>query len=207
MNRLAFGVAALAAIAFLTPTGATAQGFGISVNPYIGYYHFDESSFEDAFEDSDVSSDVMYGVRLGLGSREGLSFDLGYGHASTDGQITTNGTLPPGAGVFDEDSDIDLFYGALNYQLPIPVIGLFVSGGLGAIRYSPEDRDSQTDVLVNYGAGVSVPVGAMRVRADVKDHIDLCDAPDDIGDFDFGACAEDDALHNIELSVGLEISL
>ena len=198
--RITVGIAALAALA-ATAAPAQAQGIGITVNPYVGYYHFDESSFEDAFGGSDVSSDLLYGVRAGLGSREGLSLDLGYGHASTDGEITIDD------GIFSENADIDLFYGALNYQLPIPVIGLFISGGAGAIRYSPEDRDSQTDVLVNYGAGVSIPVGAMRVRADVKDHIDLCDAPDDLGDFDFGACAEDDALHNIELSVGLEISL
>ncbi len=198
MHRFAFALAVLAAI---VPAAARAQTVGISLNPYIGYYHFDQSSFEDALTHADVNSDVMFGLRLGLGSREGVSLDLGYGHAKTDGEITVDDQ------VFPEDSGIDLFYGAVNYQLPVPVIGLFVSGGLGAVRYSPEDRDSQTDVLVNYGAGVSVPVGGMKVRADLKDHLDVCRGPDDIEDFDFGACVEDTTLHNIEASVGLELSL
>ncbi len=202
MTRIAYACAALAAAIFaFAPATASAQRVGIAVNPYVGYYSFDESSFEDAFEQADVSSDVLYGVRLGLGSREGLSLDLGYGHASTDGEITVDGT------VFPEDSGIDLLYGAVNYQLPVPIVGLFVSGGLGAIRYSPDEREAQTDVLVNYGAGASIPVGGMRLRADVKDHLDVCRAPDDIEDFDFGACAEDTTLHNIELSVGVELSL
>jgi hypothetical protein len=199
--RLALAGAAIAMAAAFVPATVSAQKLGIAVNPYVGYYHFDQSSFEDALTDADVNSDLMYGVRVGLGSREGVSLDLGYGHASTDGEITV------GDVVFPEDSGIDLFYGAVNYQLPIPVVGLFISGGAGAIRYSPEDRDAQTDVLVNYGAGVSFPLGAMRIRADLKDHLDVCRGPDDVEDFDFGACADDTTLHNIEASVGVELAL
>ena len=198
--RLALACAVVTAAA-LVPATASAQGIGIAVNPYIGYYHFDQSSFEDALTDADVNADLLYGVRVGLGSREGVSLDLGYGHASTEGEITVGDTE------FAEDSGIDLFYGAINYQLPIPVIGLFVSGGVGGVRYSPDDRDAQMDLLVNYGAGVSFPIGAMKIRADLKDHLDVCRGPEDAEDFDFGACVDDTTLHNIEASVGVELSL
>ncbi|CAN5251912.1 MAG: outer membrane beta-barrel protein [Gemmatimonadetes bacterium] len=206
MARSWTGCAALAA-AFAAPmavvASAGAQELGVAVNPYVGYYHFDESSFEDAFENVDVDADPIYGVRLALGGHTGWSLDLGYGRTGVEGSVVADDI------VIDEDSTIDLFYGALDYHLPIPVLDLFVSGGVGAIRYEPDDRDGQTDVLVNYGAGATIPLGLFRFRADVKDQVDLCDAPeeDELADFDFGACLEDQALHNIELSAGLEIGL
>jgi hypothetical protein len=201
MSRIFVGTAAVAALVALGSAPASAQSIGIAINPYIGYYDFDESSFEDAFDDADLESGAIWGARLGLGGREGLSLDLGYGRASVDGKVTI------GDVILTEDSAIHLFYGAVNYQLPVPVVGLFLSGGAGAIRYAPEDRDAKTDVLLNYGAGVSIPVGGVRIRADAKDHVDLCDAPDEFAFDEFGACAEDEALHNIELSAGIEIAL
>lgn len=201
MKRVLPLAALLIATSVLLAPAARAQGFGVSINPYLGYYGFDESSFEDAFENADLDAGAIWGVRLGLGGHDGLSLDLSYGRSSVDGEFDLVGD------VFQEDADIDLFYGALNYHLPLPV-DVFVSGGLGGIRYAPEERDSDTNLLVNYGAGVSIPLGAWRIRADAKDHVDLCDGPEEIGTVpqgsDFGACVEDEALHNIELSAGLE---
>jgi hypothetical protein len=197
MKRVLPFAVLFAATTLLTAPASHAQGLGVSINPYLGYYGFDESSFEDAFENADLDAGAIWGVRLGLGGHEGLSLDLAYGRSSVDGEFDFE------EDIFQEDADIDLFYGALNYHLPLPV-DVFVSGGLGGIRYAPEERDSDTNLLVNYGAGVSIPLGAWRIRADAKDHMDLCNAPEDIGDVDFGACLEDEALHNIELSAGLE---
>ena len=198
MKRLLPLVALLAATTLLTASAVHAQGLGVSINPYLGYYGFDESSFEDAFENADLDAGAIWGLRLGLGGHEGLSLDLAYGRSSVDGEFDFVGD------VFEEDADIDLFYGALNYHLPLPV-DVFVSGGLGGIRYAPEERDSDTNLLVNYGAGLTIPLGVWRIRADVKDHLDFCDAPDDVEEFDFGACFDDETLHNIELSAGLEL--
>ncbi|HUP02193.1 MAG TPA: hypothetical protein VM737_11845 [Gemmatimonadota bacterium] len=204
MSLVSVIIAALAA-AFITlaPVPAVAQRIGIAVNPYVGTYHFDESSFEDAFERVDVDADPIYGLRLALGGHSGLSLDLGYGRTGVDGEVVADDI------VLDEDATIELFYGALNYHLPLPVLDLFISGGVGAIRYEPDDRDGATNVLVNYGVGATFPLGALRLRADVKDHVDLCDGPDEdeLGEFDFGACLEDETLHNIELSVGVEIGI
>jgi hypothetical protein len=60
---------------------------------------------------------------------------------------------------------------------------------------------------VNYGAGVAIPVGAWRVRADLKDQVDLCEAPEEFDADAVEACFEDEALHNIELTAGVEIPL
>lgn len=202
MHRIA-SVIPIALFVALGAVPARAQQGSFSVNPYIGYYAFDESSFKDAFDNADVSSDPIIGLRVGIGDREGFSIDLGYGHSSVDGELTFEDlTLP-------EESSINIYYAALNYELPIPTISLFVSGGAGAVRYEPAARDSRTDLLVNYGAGVSIPFGNLKIRADAKDHIDLCEGPgrDNIEDFDFGACVEDASLHNIELSVGVEFSM
>ncbi len=198
MKRVASVFTVLAVGAGLAgPEPAHAQRIGIAINPYLGYYAFDESSFEDALDQVDLDSGAIYGLRLALGGHDGLSLDLSYGRASVDGEFEFDEILQT------EEADIDLFYGALNYHLPLPV-DIFLSGGLGGIRYGPEERDSDTNLLINYGAGFTFPIGLARLRADIKDHVDLCDAPDDIGDFDFGACLEDEALHNIEISAGLE---
>lgn len=205
--RLTSVVSAALAAAFLTlaPMPAAAQRLGIAVNPYVGTYRFDESSFEDAFQQVDLDADPIYGLRLALGGHSGLSLDLGYGRTGVDGRFSNGDDVLP----VNEDATIQLYYGAVDYHLPLPVLDVFVSGGAGAIHYGPEDRDGQTNVLVNYGAGATIPLGALRVRADVKDHVDLCDAPDEdeLDQFDFGACLEDEALHNIELSVGLQIGI
>jgi hypothetical protein len=199
MKRLLFGMLAAATAFGLIPVTGRAQS-ELSINPYLGWYDFDESSFEEAFDDVDVDADPMLGARLGIGDRTGLSFDLAYGRTTVEGELVADDILLP------EDSTIHLFYGALNYGLPLP-IALFLSGGAGAIRYSPEDRDATTNVLVNYGAGIAIPFGGLWLRADAKDHVDLCDADESDELTDFGACLEDDALHNIELSAGIEIEL
>lgn len=200
MNRIALLLATPVVVGLAMPDSVAAQRIGIALNPYLGYYAFDESSFEDALDQVDLDSGAIYGLRLALGGHEGLSLDLSYGRASVDGEFEFDEVLER------EEADIDLFYGALNYHLPLPV-DIFLSGGLGGIRYAPEERDSDTNLLVNYGAGFTFPIGLLRLRADIKDHVDLCDAPDDIGDFDFGACLEDEALQNIEVSAGLEFGL
>lgn len=200
MNRVVLLLATPVVVGLAMPDSVAAQRIGIALNPYLGYYAFDESSFEDALDQVDLDSGAIYGLRLALGGHEGLSLDLSYGRASVDGEFEFNEVLER------EEADIDLFYGALNYHLPLPV-DIFLSGGLGGIRYAPEERDSDTNLLVNYGAGFTFPIGLARLRADIKDHVDLCDAPDDIGDFDFGACLEDEALQNIEVSAGLEFGL
>jgi hypothetical protein len=182
--------------------GASAQVSSVRVNPYAGWYHFDESSFEKGFDTSEAESDPVYGVRLGIGDTGGWSLDLAYGRT----EIQAEGLR--GDVQLASDATIQLFYAALDWHLPLTgTLDLFLSSGLGGIRTDFEDEDGSTDVLLNYGAGVAIPIGAWRLRADLKDQVDFCDAPEEL-EFDaFEACFEDEALHNIELTGGVEIPL
>jgi hypothetical protein len=181
---------------------ASAQDSRFRLNPYAGWYHFDESSFEKGFETSEAESDPVYGARLAIGGVGGWSLDLAYGRT----KIAAEGQRDDV--VLSSDATIQLFYGALNWHLPLTgPLDLFLSGGLGGIQTDFEDEDGDTNLLVNYGAGVAIPMGSLRLRADLKDQVDFCDAPEEFDADAFEACFEDEALHNIELTGGIEIPL
>lgn len=129
----------------------------------------------------------------------GFGLDLAYGRASVENAGIFEGDIQ-----LTEEATVQLFYGAANWNLPLGPLTLFLSGGAGAITYSAEDRDGQTDVLVNFGAGATIPVGPARVRFDVKDHVDLCRYDKEF-EFPDGPCFDDETLHNIEISAGLVI--
>ena len=197
--------AALALLVLLADVGreATAQEARFRLNPYAGWYHFDESSFEEGFETSDVESDPVYGLRLAIGGIGGWSLDLAYGRTTIDAQGTLGGDVE-----LATDATIQLFYGALNWHLPLTgPLDLFLSGGGGGIDTDFDGEGGGTDVLLNYGAGVAIPVGSLRVRADIKDQVDFCEAPEEFDADGLDACFEDEALHNIELTGGIEIPL
>ena len=198
-------LSALAALALLAGPSAeaAAQDARFRLNPYAGWYHFDESSFEKGFETSDVESDPVYGLRLAIGGIGGWSLDLAYGRTKIDAQGTLGGDVE-----LSTDATIQLFYGALDWHLPLTgPLDLFLSGGVGGIDTDFDGEGGGTDVLLNYGAGVAIPVGSLRVRADLKDQVDLCEAPEEFDADALDACFEDEALHNIELTGGVEIPL
>lgn len=198
--------AAFAAMAVLVfAATASGQESRFRLNPYVGWYHFDESSFEEAFETSDVESDPIYGLRLAIGGIGGWSLDAAYGRTKIDAQDLV---LSGDDVAFSTDATIQLFYGALNWHLPLTgPLDLFLSGGVGGIDTDFDGEGGGTDVLLNYGAGVAIPVGSLRVRADLKDQVDFCEAPEEFDADAIDACFEDDALHNIELTGGIEIPL
>jgi hypothetical protein len=196
------GVAMALVVVFVAAAGA--QESRLRLNPYAGWYHFDESSFEKGFETSDVESDPVYGLRLAIGGFGNWSLDLAYGRT----KIAAEGTALDGDVELSSDATIQLLYAALNWHLPLTgPLDLFLSGGVGGIDTDFEDGGRGTDVLVNYGAGVAIPMGSLRVRADLKDQVDLCEAPEEFDADSVEACFEDEALHNIELTAGVEIPL
>ena len=183
-------------------TAAFGQGSRFRLNPYAGWYHFDESSFESGFDTSEADSDPVYGARLGIGLIGGWSIDLAYGRTTIEAEGLRGDVQ------LSSDATIQLFYGALNWDLPLTgPLDLFLSGGVGGIDTDFDDVGGGTDVLLNYGAGIAIPVGSLRLRGDIKDQVDLCDAPDEFDVDGFEACFEDEALHNIELTAGIEIPL
>lgn len=198
-------LAASAALLGVSAETVSGQESRFRLNPYAGWYHFDESSFEKGFEPSDVDSDLVYGLRLAIGGLGGWSLDLAYGRT----QFGARGPEGDGNAIEVAGARIQLFYGALNWHIPLTgPVDLFLSGGVGGINTDFFDDDGEhTDVLVNYGAGVAIPVGPLRVRADLKDQVDLCNAPEEFDADALSACFEDEALHNIEFTAGLELPL
>lgn len=180
-------------------------GSGISINPYIGYYHFDQSSFEEAIRNFDVGGGSLFGVRVGIGGYEGFAGSVAYARAGVELSGEEEVAIPQQEPRrFSEDAAVHLLYAALEWHLPLPgPLDVFLAGGAGAIKIAPEERDGATDVLVNFGAGASLPIGPARIRVDVKDHVDLCSAPDTFDEA--GACLDDETLHNIELSAGVAL--
>lgn len=197
-------VGAVAVLVLACAAPAAAQGGGAYVNPYFGYYAFDESSFEKAFDRADIEESPILGARLGWSSGA-WGIEAVYGRSSFEAETLGDDI------VSQEETTIQLYYAALNWAFPLGPVEPFVSGGVGAITYSPDRRDGSTEVLANFGGGLKVNVGdRFRVRVDAKDHVDLCGAPDPSkGEGDTGACfeAETERLHNIELSGGVEIRL
>ena len=196
---------AILALAFMSggAIGAFAQDSRVRLNPYAGWYHFDEGSFEKGFDTSETESDPVYGLRLGIGGTGRWSLDLAYGR-------TTIGVEVPGleGTTNSDDATIQLFYAALDWHLPLTgPMDLFLSGGAGGIDTAFDDGGSETDLLLNYGLGVAIPMGSLRLRADLKDQVDLCNEPEELEADFFVACFEDEALHNIELTGGVEIPL
>jgi len=181
---------------------AAAQESRFRLNPFAGWYHFDESSFEKGFDTSEAESDLVYGLRLAIGGLGGWSLDLAYGRTTIAADGQRDGVQ------LASDATIQLYYAALDWHLPLTgPLDLFVSGGAGGISTDFEEGDGATNVLLNYGVGVAIPIGSLRLRADLKDQVDFCDAPEEFEFDSFEPCFEDDALHNIELTAGVEIPL
>lgn len=205
MTAARWAVALATLVLLAGGTEAAAQESRFRLNPYAGWYHFDESSFEEAFETSDVETDPVYGLRLAIGGIGGWSIDLAYGRTKIDAQDLV---LEGDDVAFSSDATIQLFYGALDWHLPLTgPLDVFLSGGVGGIDTDFDGEGGGTDVLLNYGAGVAIPVGSLRVRADLKDQVDFCEAPDEFDADALDACFDDEALHNIELTGGVEIPL
>ena len=196
--------AALFAVVLLMGVSAvaSAQESRFRLNPYAGWYHFDESSFDAGFDTAEADSDPVYGARLAIGLIGGWSLDLAYGRTTIEADGLRDDVQ------LSSDATIQLFYGALNWDLPLTgPIDLFLSGGVGGIDTDFDGEGGGTDLLVNYGAGVAIPVGSRRLRGDLKDPVDFCNAPEELDVAARDACFEDEALHNIELTAGIEIPL
>lgn len=191
-------------VSLLTGVSAIAQE-GAYVNPYVGFFAFDESSFEEAFENLDVEESPIVGARLGWASGT-WGVEAAYGRAAFDARGIVEGDI-----VTERETTIHLVYAALTWGFPLGPVEPFVAGGLGAARYAPENHEGSTDVVASFGGGLRVGLGErLSLRVDARDHVDVCDAPDfdeGEGSDEVGACFDDETLHNIELSGGVEIRL
>jgi opacity protein-like surface antigen len=208
-----FFVSAALAAAVAAPLQAQRAGDPVTsghgsffVGPYAGYMVFGDLAESSAGEFSNEDGG-FYGVQAGW------SFSPNFTLLANMGWTKSKFTFESEGGpTFDQSGDIGIWlYDAdLQFRLPFQQrdswIAPFAQVGAGAIRYTAEtddfESDAQTNVAFNAGIGADFQwMESVGVRLMVKDYMTSLewDDDEDIGDtFDDG-----DMQHNWAFTIGL----
>ncbi len=200
---LAAGSLAPAATPAALAQGPTSKRVG--VNPYVGVFLFDDGELQELGREANVGP--MLGARLNVGVGRSWQFDVGYGYAQVETELSEFTDFP------DPEDQIELdvhsIYGAVDY-----FIGgsqeistrLLLSAGLGFMVINPEVGDGDASFMIPLTAGFTHPVNDwITFRGEVRDHLQFCSAAD--SEEDFAPCAGDEMLNHFEVSGGLEFWL
>ncbi|HET7693037.1 MAG TPA: hypothetical protein VFM44_08130 [Gemmatimonadota bacterium] len=202
---------ALLAAGFLgsasTPA-ALAQGLTgkrIGVNPYVGVLLFDDGELQEIGREANVGP--VLGARLNVGVGRSWQFDVGYGYAQVETELSEFTDFP------DPEDQIELdvhsIYGAADYFIggsqEIPT-RLLLSAGLGFMIVNPDEGDGDASFMIPLAVGFTHPVNDwITFRGDVRDHLQFCSEAESEGDF--APCIGDEMLNHFEVSGGLEFWL
>ena len=202
---------ALLAAGGLAPTAtpaALAQGLTskrVGVNPYVGVLLFDDGELQEIGREANVAPTL--GARLNVGVGRSWQFDVGYGYAQVETELSEFTDFP------DPEDQIELdvhsIYGAADYFIggsqEIPT-RLLLSAGLGFMIINPEEGDGDASFMIPLAVGFTHPVNDwITFRGDVRDHLQFCSAAD--SEDDFAPCIGDEMLNHFEVSGGLEFWL
>ena len=200
-------VALLAAAGFVpavTPV-ALAQGVTgtrVGVNPYFGAFVFDDGELQAIGREANLVP--MLGTRLNIGVNRRWQFDIGYGYAQVETELSEFVDFP------DPEDQIELdvhsLYGAADFFIggsqEIPT-RLLLSAGLGFMIVNPETGDGDLDFMIPLAVGFAHPFNdRITFRGEVRDHIQFCSGADTAGEF--APCLGDELLDHFEVSGGLE---
>lgn len=200
-------VALLAAAGFapaVTPA-ALAQGqpgTRVGINPYVGVFVFDDGELQEIGREANLVAAL--GARLNIGVYRNWQFDIAYGYAQVETELSEFVDFP------DPEDQIELdvhsFYGAADYFIggaqEIPT-RLLLSAGLGFMVVNPEVGDGDLSFMIPLAVGFTHPVNEwITFRGEVRDHIQFCSAADNAGEF--APCLGDELLNHFEVSGGLE---
>jgi hypothetical protein len=200
-------VALLAAVglALAATPAALAQGqtgTRVGVNPYVGAFIFDDGELQKVGREANLGPTL--GARLNVGVGRSWQFDVGYGYAQVETELSEFVDFP------DPEDQIELdvhsIYGAVDYFLggsqEIPT-RLLLSAGLGFMVINPEEGDGDTDFMIPLAVGFTHPVNDwITFRGEVRDHLQFCSTADTEGEF--APCLGDEMLNHLEVSGGLE---
>ncbi|HEU4464252.1 MAG TPA: hypothetical protein VFS53_04335 [Gemmatimonadota bacterium] len=191
----------------VTPA-ALAQGLTtkrVGVNPYIGVFLFDDGELQEIGREANVGPTL--GARLNVGVGRNWQFDVGYGYAQVETELSEFTDFP------DPEDQIELdvhsLYGAVDYFIggsqEIPT-RLLLSAGLGFMVINPDVGDGDASFMVPLAVGFTHPVNDwITFRGDVRDHLQFCSAAD--SEDEFAPCIGDEMLNHFEVSGGLEFWL
>lgn len=191
----------LVAAAAMSARPARAQNWvHLTVNPYVGALVFDDSELNAV--GLEVNIGAVAGARLGVALGDDWQFEASYGFAKLAMEASEFETIPDEE---EQDFNAQLVTGNVNYLIgsDLAPTRLLLSAGAGYMALDPEVGESETDFLASLGAGFTHPIREhIRFRGDVKDQMLFCTAP--ASGSDGSVCLEDQLLHNIEVTAGLE---
>jgi hypothetical protein len=181
------------------------QGTRVGVNPYVGVLLFDDGELQEIGREANVGP--ILGGRLNVGVGRNWQFDVGYGYAQVETELSEFVDFPD-----PEDQielDVHAIYGAVDYFIggsqEIPT-RLLLSAGLGFMVINPEVGDGDASFMIPLAVGFTHPVNdRITFRGEVRDHVQFCSAADESGEF--APCVGDEMLNHFEVSGGLEFWL
>ena len=219
--------AVMSGVALLAAAPLEAQN-KFAIEPYVGVYVTDD---DGAFVGNrleleprppappvpearvSTSAGILFGARASWEIRPGWTLEGAYGHASYATEITVDVStvVDPDGGeeTFElTEHGAHLYYGGVRYDVLRGSVRPFVAAGVGGVTISSDlevfgpfgDLDSVTDPLVSMGGGLVIDVAPRtRIRGDLRDQIHFCSEGS-------GLCEDGGALHNVEVSGGVEIT-
>jgi outer membrane beta-barrel protein len=127
------------------------------ISPFIGGYFFDR--------DLDLDNDLVYGVRLGYFFTKALEAEISFEGVSTEDD-RTNG-----------DADLLQWHIDGLYHFPInEKLFPYLAVGMGVANYDIDGRSSDSDFLLNYGAGVKYLIKDwLAIRLDARQPVTFDD--------------------------------
>lgn len=205
MTRIRTLALVLAALAAATPALAqTGSGrwLRLEVNPYAGAFVLDDSALDSRGLEANVGT--VLGGRLGLAVGDDWLFEGSYGRASVTLKASEFQDFPQPA--LDSDLVVHLLHGSVGYLIGSDVAPtkLVLSIGAGGIWMDPDEGESDSDFMMDLGAGFTHPVNDwIAFKGDVRDHVTFCTPSEGA----FSACDADETLNHWELSGGLQFYL
>jgi hypothetical protein len=181
------------------------SGTRVGVNPYVGVFLFDDGELQEIGREANVGPSL--GARLNVGVGRNWQFDVGYGYAQVETELSEFTDFP------DPEDQIELdvhsIYGAADYFIggsqEIPT-RLLLSAGLGFMVINPEVGDGDASFMIPLAVGFTHPVNDwITFRGEVRDHLQFCSAAE--SEDDFAPCIGDEMLNHFEVSGGLEFWL
>lgn len=201
--RVAITIVALLLVAAPAAAQRPSQGaIHVAVNPFVGVFVFDDGELVDA-QGLEVDAGPLLGGRLSVAIGEDWRLDGAYGWAS--GTVEASEFVEDPQSAIETDLGIHLLYGAVGFLISDEDVAteLLLSAGAGLVHVDPEIGESDSDFMVTLGAGFTHPVNNwITFRGEARDHIAFCAAAERVEEF--SPCVEDEALHHLEFSGGLE---
>ena len=181
------------------------SGTRVGVNPYVGVLLFDDGELQEIGREANVGP--ILGGRLNVAVGRNWQFDIGYGYAQVETELSEFTDFPD-----PEDQvelDVHSIYGAADYFIggsqEIPT-RLLLSAGLGFMVINPEVGDGDASFMIPLAVGFTHPVNDwITFRGDVRDHLQFCSEAEQ--EDDFAPCIGDEMLNHFEVSGGLEFWL